>query len=408
MKSLNYWQLVSYSEWLQQTLVQAVLQDAWSSEEHIVLEFYKKELFYLWIQPAKSLPLIALFLDKPPIQKKKKPFTLFLNSRAQNFRWQRVFVDEKKGRVLQLELVKNDEKIGIEVVLIPKQANVSVAHEQTKIFWFKPVPLPASTTPEFEDVVVDGWHYSEALWQQLFSPKAAPATEKDLSHLLQKKENALKALAEVDYDAQIHFYQQLGDALKVNDLSEEQKAHLDPRASLGVQLQIVFSKVQDLKRKKQGSQQRIELLKSEIERLKKGESPKPKPASELLKKAQAKGRTLHLGDPWHLVYGKNANENLKILRQAAGWHLWFHVKDYPSSHAVLAFPKGKKVPQEILLKAAQAFVNETIAKKSQVAGIKWEVLVVECRFVKPIKGDKLGRVTYQNEKIFSVASNAKN
>jgi predicted ribosome quality control (RQC) complex YloA/Tae2 family protein len=407
LKSLNYWQLVSYSEWLMQTLVDAVLQDAWSTDEHIVLEFYKKDLFYLWIHPSKALPLMALFAQKPPIQKKKKPVTLFLNSRAANFRVERIWVEEKLGRVLNLELSKKEDQVLIQIVLIPKLANVSVEHESTQIFWFKPSELPQNTTPDFESVEMDWGQRSQDLWTLFFAPKQSANTE-NLSRLLQKKEAALKALLDSDLDGQIDSYQQLGESLKSNTLNEEQKAQLDPQMSLGEQLKKIFAKVQDLKRKKLGTQQRMDVLKTEIERLRKGEALSVRKTSELLKKAQAQGRTLHVADNWSLVYGKNAEENLKILRKAASWHLWFHVKNYPGSHAVLAFPKGKKVPDEVILKSAQVFVQETLGKKKQVPGVRWDVIVTECRFVRPIKGDKLGRVTYQNEKTFSVASNAIN
>ncbi|NJL25746.1 MAG: hypothetical protein HC902_11610 [Calothrix sp. SM1_5_4] len=46
------------------------------------------------------------------------------------------------------------------------------------------------------------------------------------------------------------------------------------------------------------------------------------------------------------------------------------------------------------------FVKNHLGNKySQSAGERFHVLVAECRHVRPIKGDKLGRVTYRDERV---------
>jgi predicted ribosome quality control (RQC) complex YloA/Tae2 family protein len=79
------------------------------------------------------------------------------------------------------------------------------------------------------------------------------------------------------------------------------------------------------------------------------------------------------------------------------------VKDQASAHAILFRPKGAKIPDETLRKASQWLIKMSLGSKyKNHLGEKFEILSTECRFVSPIKGDRLGRVTYRNEKVFVV------
>ena len=48
-------------------------------------------------------------------------------------------------------------------------------------------------------------------------------------------------------------------------------------------------------------------------------------------------------------------------------------------------------------------MKEGLSEKKTQMGGKYSVLMVECRHVKPLKGDKLGRVTYHNAREFLIA-----
>ncbi|MFN8845269.1 MAG: DUF814 domain-containing protein, partial [Bdellovibrionales bacterium] len=76
--------------------------------------------------------------------------------------------------------------------------------------------------------------------------------------------------------------------------------------------------------------------------------------------------------------------------------------DYPGSHLILSLDKGQSVPQEVLNEAALWLAESSVKSKVKLSGMRFDVLGVECRFVRPIKGDKLGRVNYQNERVFTV------
>lgn len=110
---------------------------------------------------------------------------------------------------------------------------------------------------------------------------------------------------------------------------------------------------------------------------------------------------------WTAYLGKSAKDNMGLLRQARPWDLWFHLKDWPSSHGVIFRNRGENLPQETLEAAARWLAQESFGEKSKsqsplLKGEKLTVLFTECRFVRPIKGDRLGRVTYQEAKQFVI------
>ncbi|MGZ5279080.1 MAG: DUF814 domain-containing protein, partial [Pseudobdellovibrionaceae bacterium] len=66
--------------------------------------------------------------------------------------------------------------------------------------------------------------------------------------------------------------------------------------------------------------------------------------------------------------------------------------------------RQKEVPLKMIQKVSEWLIHETIGHKKIEIGSKYDVVVVECRYVRPIKGDKLGRVTYHNPQVYSFAS----
>ena len=94
--------------------------------------------------------------------------------------------------------------------------------------------------------------------------------------------------------------------------------------------------------------------------------------------------------------GKSAQDNLQLLRQAKAWDLWIHLKDYPSAYAIMQKAKEQKVSDSAITQASQWLVKESLKNKKNLAGVKLSVVITECRHVRPIKGDRLGRVTYHH------------
>ena len=92
--------------------------------------------------------------------------------------------------------------------------------------------------------------------------------------------------------------------------------------------------------------------------------------------------------------GKSAQENVKLLKAAKSWHIWIHLKDYPSAYGILFYGKNLKLSDQHIRAASQWFVEESFRHKKETPGTKVKVIFAECRYVKLIKGDRLGRVTY--------------
>ncbi|MNT80503.1 hypothetical protein D3C72_2199710 [compost metagenome] len=95
--------------------------------------------------------------------------------------------------------------------------------------------------------------------------------------------------------------------------------------------------------------------------------------------------------------GKSAADNLALLRQAKAWDFWLHLKDFPGAHAIVHRKRDQLIPDNELLQVSEWLAHESLSEKSLYPGQKLAVVVVETRFVRPIKGDKLGRVTYHSE-----------
>jgi len=123
------------------------------------------------------------------------------------------------------------------------------------------------------------------------------------------------------------------------------------------------------------------------------------PAQSLLKESSAKGRTIEILGGLRLYVGKSGADNIKLLREARPWYFWLHIRDEPGAHAILHRNKNQNVTDAQLHLAAHHLIHKTYGEKSaQHRGQKIPVLVTECRFVRPIKGDRLGRVTFSDER----------
>ncbi len=216
-----------------------------------------------------------------------------------------------------------------------------------------------------------------------------------------------KALSEID--KQIHSHEdsvwaQVGQELKALgslEVSPEFKKYIDASQSLSWNIEQAFSKAKQLSAKKDGARQRQESLIQEIKKLEISQySPKVQKNSliDLMKKTEAKGRKLHLESGAIVYLGKSGADNLALLRQAKAWDLWVHLRDFPGAHAIIHKTREQPISDSEMRQVANWVAKESLATKSLSLGQKVEVIYVECRFVKPIKGDKLGRVNYHSEK----------
>ena len=94
---------------------------------------------------------------------------------------------------------------------------------------------------------------------------------------------------------------------------------------------------------------------------------------------------------------------MDLLRRSKPHDLWLHLKDYPSAHAIIHKQKDQKIADTDIMKVAGWLVKEGFSEKKSKPSGKFAVVIVECRHVKPLKGDKLGRVTYHNAREMLIA-----
>jgi predicted ribosome quality control (RQC) complex YloA/Tae2 family protein len=101
--------------------------------------------------------------------------------------------------------------------------------------------------------------------------------------------------------------------------------------------------------------------------------------------------------------GKSAKDNIDLLRKAKSWDYWIHLKDYSSAYAIIHRQKEQSVSEQDLIKCAQWLIKEGRNEKKTQIGGRFSVVVAECRYVRPLKGDKLGRVTYHDAREILIA-----
>ncbi len=416
MKSLSFPQLKSFGVWLQKQLEGSQLQEVWTYDQGLILQFYKFKEFHLWIDGNPVAPFLCLLEKKPPFSKKQKPLVPFLNSNAKNMRFIEAQVDVLKGRVITLQLAHSQSECEMEIQLIPKAFNIIARIGEKKISWNKPRELPESVAPSGDgegEKIEDWFEFGRQHLQEFLNPvkKSQSPKEDPRPRAIEKKEKALTEMqAALDEDKAI-IWQEFGEHLKMNqDIPERFEKLYKKSFSLAENRENAFHQSKLLKKKKAGTLERIQVLKQEIEKLKieLAEIPfemvaqaKESMGQKIMQKSESKGRRLKLSEQMDAVMGKTAKDNLALLRQAQPTDLWLHLKDEPSAHVIIVKPKNLEVPQNLIQKASEWLIAEMFSKKKDRFGGRFQVIAVECRHVRPIKGDKHGRVTYHNARTYS-------
>lgn len=414
MKSLTQQELHLFVSHFAPILDGAQLQDVLVNDRGLALGFRQDVHYWLILDLIPNAPMMLLFEEECPFRKgpKGKPVGLFLNSHAKNLYVTEMTVLEKYGRVVRLVLKNSQMDCELEIRLIPKQTNLIVKAHGKQISWDRPVELTEAPLVEnppaprtLEEI------HEEWLAEQNSSKKSSldPVAqwEKQKEKDLAKKTKALGEIQkQIDSDKQDLWYE-AGQFLKTHghlQVPEHLQSCINKKESLSWNIENCFSKAKQLVGKKEGARERLEELKKEISVLEKSryqEKPAKNTLNDLMQKAEARGRKLHL-DSGALAYcGKSAADNLALLRQAKAWDYWLHLKDYPGAHAIIHRQRDQLIAENEIQEVAEWVAKESLSSKSLMVGQKVAVVIVECRFVRPIKGDKLGRVTYHSERTLS-------
>ena len=103
---------------------------------------------------------------------------------------------------------------------------------------------------------------------------------------------------------------------------------------------------------------------------------------------------------WYILVGRDANENDELLRHhVRGDDLWLHVRDFPGGYVFIKARKGKTVPLDILLDAANLAVYYS---KARNAG-KTDLYYTHVKYLRRAKNGPKGLVLPTQEKNLCVS-----
>lgn len=368
------------------------------------------------------MPALIVFpkgIAPRPLKKSKlrRPLELFLRSHFVGSRLSAVGLRVDLGRALDLYFGPERR---LELHLFPHGRN-AIAHatgatvpttssgNERTIAEFKPMPhaTPEDSARVFSEVrtpeaIFAEWNESSAL------ATASKGVAKDqalstLTVLIEKKRRALeKVELEIENKSRTEF-RAVGEWLKAHqtlDVPSEWEKWIDRDRSLAENISRLFAEAKANDRKIEGTRSRAEALRNELEALSAGQAPVAKKRDGLLEAADARGRTYEIASDLVLLVGKNATENMMILRKAQPFDLWLHLRERPGAHGILRRARGRVVSdQELRLAGVKVAEQSTKKRASELKGEAYDLLVVECRYVRPIKGDKNGRVHYTNDRV---------
>lgn len=406
-------------------LVGAQLQEVIANDRGLAMGFYQEGMTYLVLDLSQQNPGLFLFEQIPFWRKspQPKPVSLFLNSHGKNLFLRDVKVDNERGRVVTIYLEGLGRSCELELILIPKQSNLIIKAREAagakkrssekSISWAKPKEIPPA--PMILDTTLPrGFAEIHQQWLDGLTQKTGPALdpiaqwEKTKKHQIEKKRKAMGEIEKAIADSQDQQWQELGERLKIQGL-ESLESHwtswLDSRLSLKDNRERAFAKAKQIRQKRVGQQQRLEILRNEISQLENSTFEAAAKAGakqaanvDLFRKSESSGRRKRLPSGVEVYVGKTAKDNLQILRAAKAWDYWLHLRDFPGAHAIIHRNKNQSVSDEELREVARWVAEESLARKALALGQRLNVAVVECRFVKPIKGDRHGRVHYHGER----------
>lgn len=428
MKALNYKEVKTLVDGWGPALQRAQLQDVFCNERGLVMGFRQRgQSYFLVVDLNAAVPAILFFEGRSPWKKisKPKPLSLFLKSHALDGYFQDAKVLDNLGRVVLIRFIsKNndqDKVVDLEVQLIPKQANIIVRCEGKSIAWDKPKELVAPPQIE-EPTEVRSFEQIHQQWLMIAQQSTSARVQTDPKEAwdkqrlrdIEKKKKALQEIEkQIQSDESTKWYS-FGDFLKTQlgvknhalVVPEAWNSMFDSKLDVAQNMERAFHKAKQIEAKKTGTLHRRDLVLKEIQYLEnavyKASNSSQSSSRDLMKQSEARGRKLNLEGGLVAYLGRSAADNLAILRAAKAWDLWFHLRDYPGAHAVIHRHKDQKIPDQEIQKVALWVAKESSSAKNLQPGSRLSVVLVECRFVRPIKGDKAGKVTYTNAKTIDV------
>lgn len=434
MKTPSFIEFQTIVEYLKDELVGSQLQEIITTSDGVVLTFYRfvkePKTVYMVFDLDNLFPFFGMYPNNPwPGMKKVKPMGLFLNSHFKNLYLQKIDFNKALGRVVVLSFGSMDLLKTLEFRMIPKNTNLIVKSQDKTLSWAPVKELPpmleaeSSNLHSGDQVEVRSIPLIFQLWfdrrshlgrklkdhQKLEAASPYEKWKKQRERDILKKQKALETVRDQIQKFTQEPWAEIGEHLKAygqQNLKPEWHQYLNFEKSTSQNIQNCFLKAKAAKAKVVGAQKRLHFLKEEIESIKDlseetfqkyllKKSEKIQVAEQ--RKIEGRFRKLDFADQNLTCFmGKSAQDNIDLLRKSRAWDIWLHLKDYPSAYAILLRQKGQSVSDQTIQAAARWLIKEGIGSKKNMVGTKLSVVFAESRHVRPIKGDKLGRVTYHN------------
>lgn len=426
MKSMNFLEFQGGVDRLRKLVVGSQFQDFSLNDKDLLLLFYANKSLTVRLS-LRTPPVFFIETADFKLEKniQKVPLALFLSKHFLRKKVVDVKYRDEWGRRFEIHLEdENKNSYVIEITLVPGFQNVALhvndGGKDKRVYWNKPRELgelteeSKSDVSEFRslDIIRDEW-YSE----KKYSPKKTnvavmPDWQLDIQKKIKKKTEAIEKIKQQNLDNESHVVRlyEIGELLKYQTMEQLDESHrmwLKQHQPKDVDREHIFKKAKVLAAKKNGMAERIGLLLKEIQMLTKsleGSPPQPKHKISPVSQGSVDTRKLEVSSSLNLYMGKNAKDNVQLLKSSQPWELWFHLKDYPSAYAITRRNKTVVIGHAELLMMATWFAKECLRYHKEKTPHYIEVIYTECRFVKLLKGDKLGRVTYANAKTLRVST----
>lgn len=408
-----------------QSLVGAQLQECLLNETEFALGFYHRgEMFWLWVDLRPQGPVIVRRHGPMSIKKKVvRPLVLFLRSRFFGRRLAEVRVGAHGERILVFSFyrAKDEEVQGaceIEVRLIPHAANVLARDGKSSVAERKPQELPSPQMPTQYLDEPRTWEEIETEWLKSKAPRPRPegasqassTPEKEWLKAIEKKRKIIERLEEELESKTKTPYAEVGEWLKTHaslDVPPEFRELIDREQSLSWNIEESFRKAKENLRKAEGTRARLNEVTRELQALEaggpEGLKPTERKAPSLLERSEARGRRFEVAPDLEAFIGKSAADNLALLRRAQPFDYWLHLRERPGAHAILRRSRGRVVSDAEFARVGVWVAEQSLKKRAaDLKGERYDLLIVECRYVRPIKGDKLGRVHYTHDRVLTL------
>lgn len=403
MKPLSISELELLAEDLQTLLGGKVQKIVANKSEYGLGVWLNNTLNWIWIVLDKKTPLLAI-MGEPNIKKKiSSPLLLFFESHFEGKILEGVGMRKDLGRIVELQFTGGAK---IELRLFPHACNLIASDQGKKVSWTKVQPIPIMQNQVYEDN-----HPRTPLqilkeWSEL-NQKPSVKIELNIdSWREQQREKIKKSIFKLERDIvekRALGWREAGEWLKEHNTLKVPTSFaelVNNRETMAWNIQNCFRQAKLNEEKIIRSTERMNAL---VESLRQVEHLSP-PRRELVQKKEKSNtsrRTLRIQEDVLAYFGKSAEDNLRLLRESKAWDYWMHAKDYPSAHLIISRPKNRKLSEVELKHCAKWLLKESMGKKIDKFST-YEFLITECRYVTPIRGDRIGRVSYKNERTIFV------